>query len=234
MSSTIMLSDQTSEQSICSCLFAFLSIYGNIFLYDIGKRFRCSYYIENKKQTIAEFGCNRRRFKNPMKTYYINQKLIALNEKFYIYDRNEEPYLEVVSNGLLAFIDNIFGSIFSFGHTFYVKNLNGNVFATIKKRTGFLLEKYDIYCGERKIASIKQQIAAFKPKISIKTEKDDYLISGDILGRDFIISKDGVTVATVKKTAFHIKDKYTINIFEDGNDELFLSMVIAIDNSLHN
>lgn len=169
-----------------------------------------------------------------MKTYYIKQKLVSLNDKYYVYDKNDEPCLEVVSNGLLAFLDNLFGSIFSLGHKFYIKNLNGNVFATIKKRTGFLLEKYDIFCGERNIASIKQQITALRPKISIKTEKDDYLISGDILGRDFIISKNGVTVATVKKAAFNIKDKYTIDIFEDGNDELFVSTVIAIYNSLHN
>lgn len=169
-----------------------------------------------------------------MKAYYINQKLLTLNYKYYVYDTNNEPCLEVESNGVLAFLDNIFGSIFSLGHKLYIKNLNGSAFATIKKRTGFLLEKYDIFCGETNIASIKQKITAFKPKIFIKTKKDDYFISGDILGRDFIISKDGVTVATVKKTAFNIKDKYTLDIFEDGNDELFISTVIAIDNSLHN
>gem|GEM_PF-1623842 len=162
-----------------------------------------------------------------MRTYYINQKLLSLNEKYYVYNSDDEPYLEVVSNGLLAFLDNIFGSVFSLGHKLYIKNLDGSEFAILKKRTGFFLEKYDIFCGERDIASIKGKIIALKPKISITAEKDDYLISGDILGRNFVISKNGITVARVNKTAFNIKDKYTI-------DELFISMVIAIDNSLHN
>lgn len=168
-----------------------------------------------------------------MKTYYIVQKLISLNEKYYIYDINNEPYLEVISNGFISYLDNIFGSIFSLGHKLYIKNLDGSEFVIIKKRAGFLLEKYDIFCGERSIASIKQHMSALKPKISITTEKDNYMVSGDIMGRDFIISRNEVTVAKVKKTAFNIQDKYKIDIFEEGNDELFISTVIAIDNSMH-
>jgi uncharacterized protein YxjI len=169
-----------------------------------------------------------------MKRYYIKQKLISLTEKYYVYNANDEPCLEVVSNGLLSFLDNIFGSVFSLGHKLYIKNLDGSEFAVIKKRAGLLLEKYDIFCGESNIASIKREMRTLKPKISITTEKDDYLVSGDIMGRSFIISKNGITVSKVKKTAFNIQDKYTVDIFEDGNDELFVSMVIAIDNSFHN
>ena len=168
-----------------------------------------------------------------MKTYYIKQKLISLNDKYYVYDTNNEPCLEVVSNGLLSFLDNIFGSIFSLGHNLYIKNLDGSEFATIKKKSGFILEKYDLFCGERIIASFKRKMTSLNPKISITTDKDNYLISGDILGRNFIISKNGITVATVNKTAFNIKDSYTIDIFEDGNDELFVSTIITIDNSIH-
>lgn len=169
-----------------------------------------------------------------MKTYYINQKLLSLNEKYYVYDYNNEPCLEVVSNGLLSFIDNIFGSIFSLGHKLYIKNLDGSEFATIRKRVGFLLEKYDVFCGERKLASIKQQMTLLKPKISITTEKNHYIITGDIFGKNFVISNNGITAARVYKPVFNIKDKYTLEIFEDGSDELFISMVIAIDNSIHN
>lgn len=168
-----------------------------------------------------------------MKTYYIVQKLISLNEKYYIYESNNELYLEVTSNGFISYLDDIFGSIFSLGHKLYIKNLDGSEFVTIKKRAGFILEKYDIFCGERNIASIKQHMSVANPKISITTEKDKYIITGDIMGRDFVIAKNEVTVAKVKKTAFNIKDKYKIDIFEDGNDELFISTVIAIDNSIH-
>ncbi|KOC30903.1 LURP-one-related/scramblase family protein [Clostridium botulinum] len=169
-----------------------------------------------------------------MKTYYIDQKLISLNDKYYVYDTNDKLCLEVVSNGLLGFLDRIFGSVFSLGHKLYIKNLDRSEFATIKKRTGFFLERYDIFCGERNIASIKQQMTALNPKILITTEKNHYLISGDIFARDFIISKNSITVARVKKTAFNFKDKYVIDIFQEGNDELFVSTVIAIDNSFHN
>lgn len=168
-----------------------------------------------------------------MKTYYIKQKLIDLNEKYSVYDKEEKLYLEVASNGATAFLDNICGSIFSVGHKVYLKKIDGSEFATIKKRTGFLISKYDIFCNEIKIATIKEKITAFSPKISITTDKEEYWITGDIMARDFRISNKGITYATIKKTAFNIKDKYTLTIFDDGNEEIFIATVIAIDNSFH-
>lgn len=173
-------------------------------------------------------------FKICMKTYFIQQKLMAANEKYHIYDSNNKPCLEVLANGLMAFLDNLCGSVFSFGHKIYIKNLDGIEFAIINKRTGFLMEKYDVFCGGKNIASIKRQMKAFKPKFLISTDTDDYVINGDVMGRRFTISNRELEVAKVKKTTFDITDKYEINIFEDDNDELFLAMVIAMDNSIHN
>lgn len=169
-----------------------------------------------------------------MKTYYINQKLISLADKYYVYNAQNEACLEVISNRWLSIINRILGGLFSLGQNLYIKNLDGSEFATIKKRTGFLLEKYDIFCGGKNIASIKQRLSAFNAKMLITTEKGDYLISGNIMGRDFSISQNSIDVARVKKTVISIKDRYALDIFEEGNDELFVSAVIAIDNSLHN
>lgn len=54
------------------------------------------------------------------------------------------------------------------------------------------------------------------------------------MAKDFIIYKDGMTAARITKNQFKIKDKYRIDIFDDKNVDLFLSVVIAIDNSIHN
>lgn len=169
-----------------------------------------------------------------MKTYYIEQKFIASNDKYYIYDINNKPYLEVVTNGVLAGLDRVCGSIFSVGHKLYIKKVDGSKFSIIKKRAGLLLEEYTLTYGENNIASIKQNMITIKPKISIVTKGDNYLISGDIMAKEFIISRNATNVARITKSTFQIKDKYKVDIFEENNEELLLSAVIAIDKSIVN
>lgn len=169
-----------------------------------------------------------------METFFINQKFISFNDKYYIYDINNKPYLEVVANVALSFVDRLFGGIFSLGNKFYIKKLNGDEFAIVKKRQSIILNRYDIYCGEKNIGTIKENYKAVKSSFSIITNEDTYIIDGDIFGKNFTISKNGVIAASIKKSTFNIKDKYQINIFEEENTELFLSIIIIIDNSTHN
>lgn len=119
------------------------------------------------------------------------------------------------------------------GHKIYVKTLEGRVVAVLKKRMGVLLECYDIYVAEKKIAFVNQKILSFKPKITVSTQMGEYLIRGDVLGKNFVIAQNERTVAKVEKEFFALQDKYRIDIFEEENEELFVSIVIAIDNCIH-
>ena len=68
-----------------------------------------------------------------MKTYYVKQK-ISLNDKYYVYDINDKPYLEIMSNNkLLTVIDRLLGNIFTLGNKLYVKYVDGEQLITIKK-----------------------------------------------------------------------------------------------------
>ncbi len=158
-----------------------------------------------------------------MKTYYIKQK-ISLSDKYYVYDANNEPYLEIISNNkLLTIIDRLLGSIFTFGNKL-----------TIKKKVRFLKNEYDLYNKENKIASLKQHIISIKPKISIIANNDNYLINGDLMARSFTISKNNIDVAQINKSMFNFKDSYKIDIFEEKDELICLSLLIAIDNSINN
>lgn len=169
-----------------------------------------------------------------MNTYYIKQK-ISSNDKYYVYDDNNKPYLKIMSNNkLLTFIDRLFGGIFSFGNTLYIKSIDEDELITIKKKFGFFKNEYDLYNKKDKIASIKQHIMSINPKISIVTKDDDYLITGDLLGISFTISKNDIDIAQVKKVMFTFMDSYKIDIFEDKDALICLSILIVIDNSIHN
>ena len=54
------------------------------------------------------------------------------------------------------------------------------------------------------------------------------------MGLEFVVISNGINVAKIEKKRFNIKDIYKIDIYNDSNDSLFLSLVIAIDNSIHN
>lgn len=169
-----------------------------------------------------------------MKTYYIKQKL-SLNDKYYVYDDNNEAYLEIISNNkLLTVIDRLLGGIFTFGNKLYIKSLDGKEFVTIKKKFGFFKEEYDFYSDKKIVASLKQHIVSMKPKISIISDNDRYLVKGDLMARNFTFYKNNISIATVKKVPFSIKDSYKINILNDEDEIICLAMLIAIDNSIHN
>lgn len=169
-----------------------------------------------------------------MKTYYIKQN-ISLNDKYYVYDVNNEPYLEITSNNkLLTMVDRLLGSIFTFGNKLYIKNLDGKEIVTIKKKFGFFKEEYDFYNEKNIIASFKQHIISIKPKISIITDNDSYLVKGDLMARSFTFSKNNMDIAKVEKVLLSFKDSYKINIIEDEEEIICLSILIAIDNSMHN
>ncbi|MEG2017704.1 MAG: LURP-one-related family protein [Clostridium sp.] len=70
-----------------------------------------------------------------------------------------------------------------------------------------------------------------KQKVSLN---DKYLIDGDLMARNFTISKNHLKIAQVNKVMFSFKDSYKIDIFEDKDELLCLSLLIAIDNSIHN
>lgn len=169
-----------------------------------------------------------------MQTYYIKQK-ISLNDKYYVYNANNEPYLEIKSNNtLLTVIDRLLGSIFTLGNKLYIKSLDGKEIVTIKKKFGFFKKEYDFYKGKNIIASFKQHIVSMKPKISIITDNDEYLVKGDFMASNFTFSKNNIDIATVKKVLVGINDNYKLNILEDEDEIICLCILIAIDNSMHN
>lgn len=168
-----------------------------------------------------------------MKTYYINQKTMSISDRYYIYDVGMQPSFEVTSNKLSSLYDRLFGNIISIGHTLELKDLNGTTLSIIKKRYGFVIGNYDIYQQNGKLASIHTHFAVINPKISISTSKTNYTLKGNLMARDFTIYNEERKVAQITKTPFNIKDKYTIKIFDDEHELLYLSSVIAIDNSYH-
>ena len=69
---------------------------------------------------------------------------MALDNRYYIYNSENKPYLEVAGKGGLSFLDKLFGSILSVGHNLYIKQLDGSEVGIIKKDRNYFGEIYNI------------------------------------------------------------------------------------------
>lgn len=167
-----------------------------------------------------------------MNTYYIKQKL-SLKDKYLIYDINEKPILQVIGSSSTVTFERIFGNLFSIGHVLQVNNLQGEKQFIIKRKPGFLWKKYDIILKDVTI-SINQNKNLLIPKMHINTQSNNYLINGDIIGKNFSITKDGTKIAQISKKFLSLRDIYEICIYDENANELALAILIAMDNCYHN
>jgi uncharacterized protein YxjI len=169
-----------------------------------------------------------------MNVYYLKQK-ISFKDKYLVYDINEEPVLQVIGDSNTVTLDRIFGNIFSIGHTLHINNLKGKTELRLKRKLGVIWKKYDVINeSNTTIAFIKQNKNLLIPKMYISSKYGDYLINGDVLGKNFTIIKDKVTVAKISKKLLSFGDTYKICVYENDTDKIIIAAVIAMDNCYHN
>lgn len=169
-----------------------------------------------------------------MSIYYIKQKKISIRDIYHVYtDIKEKPILEVIDNNFWGFLDNMLGNIFSFPRNFTAKNTEEKDIFTVHKKMGFIWEKYDLIINSKVIASISQEKTLAKPKIIVSTQNEKYTISSNVLAKKFLIKKNNILVCEINKKIFSLGDMYELHSYEREQDELFIAVTIAIDNSFH-
>ncbi len=157
-----------------------------------------------------------------MNTYYIKQKVFSLKDRYFVYDKDEQPVYEVN------------GKFFSVGAELTISDLNGSDLYRIKQRVLSFLGAYDIYENEHLCASIKRQASFFRPKLTVESNENNYKIEGDFWDYNFSITKDGHTIGLIKKEWFTFGDSYKLTVNDSESEALFITLVIAIDHCLHN
>ena len=167
-----------------------------------------------------------------MNIYYVKQKL-SLTDNYMIYDIDEKPVLQVIGSSSTVTFERIFGNMFSIGHILQVNNLKGEKQFIIKRKPGFIWKKYEIIIDNDTIC-ISQDKNLLIPKMHVKTQYNNYLINGDIFGKNFSILKDNIKIAQISKKFLSLRDIYEISVYEDYEDKLAIAILIAIDSCYHN
>lgn len=153
--------------------------------------------------------------------YQIRQKIFSFGDNFVIRGENEEP----------RFI--IKGKVLSFGDKLSLQDLNENELFYIEQKVFTFLPEYHIFQNGTEVAMVKKEFTFFKPRFIIDSQYGNYEMEGDIFGYDFQITKGGRTVAYVSKKWFSFSDTYGVDIDDYENQAFLLSLVIVIDQVIH-
>ena len=146
---------------------------------------------------------------------FLKQKVFSFKDKFSVYDEhgNERYFVE--------------GEFFSLGKKLHVTDRFGNEVAFIQQKLLSFLPKYYITIGGMQVAEVVKEFTFFKPSYAVKGP--DWNVKGDFWDHDYDVFKGNRVVAAVNKEWFTWGDTYEINIADDVDEIMALSVVLVID-----
>lgn len=157
-----------------------------------------------------------------MMKLYIKQKVFSVGSKYDIYDANEKV------------VFNVKGEVLALAAKLHLFDTFGRELYFIKRRITFLLAKYEIYKNNALCATINQEFAVFKKKLTVSSSLGNLQINGDFLNMDYEIVKDGYYFGSIHKKWLSWGDSYELDIQNEEDAAFVCALVIAIDNCLHN
>lgn len=151
----------------------------------------------------------------------IKQKIFSFGDNFVIRDEMDNPILTVK------------GKVFSFGDKLRIYDMYGNEIFYIEQKLFKLMPQYEIWQNGNQVAYLKREFTLFKPRINIQSVYGNFTIEGKILQHNFTIYRDNQEVAVVSKKFMSFSDTYTLDIRENENVHFLTTLVIVIDQMLH-
>lgn len=153
--------------------------------------------------------------------YLVRQRIFAFNDSFNITDEHNRPIFKIE------------GRVFSLGNKLNIYDMSGNKRVYIEQKLLKLLPQYEIYENDRVVAKVKKRLTFFKSRLDIESDYGNFTVKGDVLGYNFSILRDGKTIAVVNKKFISFSDTYSVEVAEGERDAFVLSLVIVIDQVLH-
>jgi uncharacterized protein YxjI len=153
--------------------------------------------------------------------FYIKQKVFSIRDKFKVLDENQNEMYQVG------------GKLFSIGNKMELLDMDGNQVLNSKaKILTFMPTNYIFTPDGDEVATIKRKFG-FKPNFTVEAQGRDYRVEGSFWGHSFGIFDGDKEVASISKKVISWGDTYEIDILDSINKELFLYIVIIIDQVIH-
>ncbi len=153
--------------------------------------------------------------------YYVKQKVFSLKDQFYVMDQSgKEVY-------------GVKGKFMSLSNKMELLNMNGSQVLNTQKKVLTFLPKYFVYDPHGELlAEIKRRIG-LRPKFTIMLGDKELNVEGSLFAHSFGIFEDGNEIASISKKVISWGDSYEIEIHDESKTELYLFIVIILDQILH-
>lgn len=146
---------------------------------------------------------------------YIQQKVFSWVDRFTVKDEagQDRYYVE--------------GEFFSFGKKLHVYDMTGAENAFIQQKVFSFLPRFFVFVNEQQVAEIVKEFTFFGQTYTI--EGLGWEVNGDFLAHDYEIVQNNRIIVTIHKEWMTWGDCYELDIADEGDEIVALSVVLAID-----
>ena len=154
-------------------------------------------------------------------TFRMREKLIAIGDDYWIEDLH----------GTKCF--RVDGKAVRLRDTFILEDASGSETARIQEKKLSVRDKMTIERGDIK-ATVHKRLLGIRDHFVIEVDGgEDLKAHGNIVDHEYEIERDGDTVATVSKKWFRVRDTYGVQLAEDQDVALVLSITVCVDAMSH-
>lgn len=146
---------------------------------------------------------------------YIKQKVFSWTSKFTVKDEYGEDryYVE--------------GELLSWGRKLHVYDMSSNEVAFIQQKVWSFLPRYFVFISGRQVAEIVKELTFLRPRYRI--EGLGWEINGTFWAHDYEITCNSKPIVRIFKEWMTWGDCYELEIADEGDELLALSVVLTID-----
>ncbi len=152
-------------------------------------------------------------------TFVLNQKLISMTGDLWIDN----------SNGNHAF--EVDGKFLAVRRSLLLKDTSGQELYEINKSLAHVHKTFEVKQGDKVVATIQRALMSFGGEHFTITAADggQMKVTGNWMGREFRIQKDGADVIVASRQFFTIHDAYGIQVSPGFDAPLALAIVVALE-----
>ena len=125
------------------------------------------------------------------------------------------------------------GKMFSLSNKLELRDLDGSQILNSYKKVLTIFPKYFINNPQGEQLAVIQKKLALRPRFNVNVLGKELTVEGSFFGHSFGIIDNGQEVASIQKKILSFGDTYEIDVVYDDNPELFLFIVIIIDQVIH-
>ncbi len=158
-----------------------------------------------------------------MKKFYLKQKVFSFRDSFKVFDENQNQVYHANAK------------MMSFARQYQIYQSNPErLLFTMRRRMLSFLPTYELFNAQgENVAIMRKRFAAFKNRIDIEANNENYTLEGSVWAHNFTIASSKGIVLAVRKKILAWGDTYEIEIDDQADVDKMIAFVVMIDSIYH-